>query len=235
MYGYHEIPLTIEKEGISISVSKLREGMLYRRKCCDEEIEKVLLTDQNKMLINPVEPQQKPKTLTPYFLIEFEKPAVVGPRQKKRIYLQFPIEVGVFITGPEDYRVLDVFTLMKQKFTLYGDVREGIICEHWKSPVNQTVPIVDPLREGVVELCINNSTYRWIEVNQVVFNAYGMKMYYSPTLVSMRANMKVNTPVVAEVDFYDSPIYKDMTKILELYTARKITMAMTKFVMEWGL
>lgn len=209
--------------------------MLYKRKCCDEEIEKVLLIEKGQVLINPIEPQQIPKTLTPYFLIEFEKPVIVEPRERKRIYLKFPIEIGVFVMGPDDYRVLDVFTLVKQKFTLYGDVREGVICEHWKSSVTQTVPEVDPLREGVVELFIHNATPRWAELNQVVFNAYGMKIYYGPSMVSMRANMKVNTPVVAEVDLMDSPMYKDMTKSLEMYTARKIKMPTTKYVMEWGL
>ncbi|UCF07706.1 MAG: DUF432 domain-containing protein [Thermoplasmata archaeon] len=235
MYGSHDVPLTIEEDGVSISVSKEGKGLLYRRKCCDEEMDKVLLTEQGKILVNPVEPQQKPKTLTPYFLIEFEKPVIVDPRQRKRIYLKFPIEIGVFITGRDEFKLLDVFTMMKQKFTLYGDVREGIICEHWKSPIFQNAPPVDPLKEGVVELYITNATSRWIELTRVVFNAYGMKIYYSPTMVSMRANMKVNSPVVAEVEFYDSPIYKDMIKSLELYTARKITMPTTKFVMEWGL
>lgn len=235
MYGYHDIPLKIDDKGISISVDKDGEGMLYSRRCCEQEMEKVLLVDEGQILINPVEPQQKPKTLTPYLLIEFEKPVVIEPREKKRVYLKFPIEIGVFITGPEDYKVLDVFTLMNQKFTLYGEVREGIICEHWKSPASQTVPSVDPLREGVVELFINNAVSRWVEVNQVVCNAYGMKLYYSQTMVAMRANMKINTPMVAEVDFSDSPMYQGMTKAVELYTARKIKIATTKYVMEWGL
>ena len=235
MYGYHNVPLKIEHDGISISVDRDGEGMLYRRKCRGEEIEKVLLLDKGQILINPVEPQQKPKTLTPYFLIEFEKAVVVEPKAKKRLYLKFPIEVGVFVSGQDDFNVLDIFTVQNQKFTLYGEVREGVICEHWKSPVYQSVPSIDPLREGVLELFINNPTYRWVEVTQVVMNAYGMKIYYSPTMVSMRATMKINTPVVAEVEFSDSPLYKGMTKAIELYTARKIKIASTKFVMEWGL
>jgi len=209
--------------------------MLYRRNCCGEEVEKALLLDKGQILINPVEPQQKPKTLTPYFLIEFEKAVVVPPKAKKRLYLKFPIEVGVFVTGQDDFNVLDIFTVQNQKFTLYGDVREGAICEHWKSPVSQTVPPVDTLREGVLDLYINNLTSRWIEATKVVMNAYGMKIYYSPTMVSMRATMKINTPVVAEVDFSDSPMYTGMTKAVELYTARKIKIAATKYIMEWGL
>lgn len=235
MYGYHDIPVQMEKDGICISVGKDGEGMLYKRKCCDEEIEKMILVEKGQILINPVEPQQRPKTLTPYFLIELEKPVLVEPREKKRIYLRFPIEIGVFIIGPEDYRVLDVFTQMKQKFTLYGDVREGAICEHWKSPVSQTVPSINPLKEGVVELFIHNSTPRWTELTQVVFNAFGMKIYYGTSWVSMRANMKVMTPVVAEVECVDSPMYRDMKKSFEMYTARKIKMPTGKFVMEWGL
>jgi hypothetical protein len=235
VYGYHDIPLHYEKDGISVSVEKHGEGMLYKRECCEEEQEKLLLIEKGQILINPVEPQQIPKTLTPYLLIEFEKPVVVEPREKKRIYIKFPIEIGVFVMGPDDYRLLDVFTMAKQKFTLYGDVREGVICEHWKSPVSQTVPATDPLKEGVVELLIHNATTRWAELSQVVINSYGMKIYYGSSMVSMRVNMKVNTPVVAEVDCVDSPMYKNMTMCLKLYTARKIKMPTTKYVMEWEL
>jgi len=66
MYGYYNIPLRIEKEGISLSVEKEGEILVYRRECLDEKVEKVLLASNSKILLSPVEPLSKPKEITPY-------------------------------------------------------------------------------------------------------------------------------------------------------------------------
>jgi hypothetical protein len=235
MFGYHDTPVSIEKDDILISFEKKKERLLYKRSCKGEDVEKILLTESKIVLINPIEPLHKPKELTPYLLIELEKPVVAEPKSTKKIYLTFPIEIGVFISGREEFKVLDILTLVKQKLTLYGEIRGGFICKHWQCEVHPAVPSLDPQREGVIELTITNTTARWHEINQVVFNAYGMKIYYTENTVALRANMKIYTGGIGEVEFYDSPLYKGMNKSIELYTARKIQVAATKFIMEWGL
>ncbi len=235
MFGYHDAPVTIEKDDIFISFERKEDGLLYKRTCRDEEVEKILLTESTKVLINPIEPLHKPKELTPYLLVELERPVVVEPKSTKKIYLKFPIEIGIFIIGREESKSLDILTLMRQKLTLYGEVRGGVICKHYASEVHSSIPVVDPIREGVVELTISNTTARWHEITQVVFNAYGMKIYYNDSTVAFRASMKIHTGGIGEIDFYDSPIYKGMNKSIELYTARRIQVVATKFIMEWGL
>lgn len=235
MFGYHDAPLNIEREGISISVERAGDNLLYRRKHADEKVEKILLTSSNKILINPIEPLHRPKELTPYLLIEFEEAIVVEPRVKKKIYLKFPMEIGVFVFGQEEFKILDIITLIKQKTTLYGEVRGGVICKYWVSEVFPSIPSNDVIKEGIIELTITNTTPRWHEISKAIFNAYGMKIYYSESNVSMRAHMRIMTGGIAEIEFFDSPIYKGMSKALELYTARKLRIAATKFVMEWGL
>jgi hypothetical protein len=235
MFGYHDIPLKIKKEGVSIFTKRVGDHLSYKREYTDEKVEKILLTKTDKILINPIEPLHKPKELTPYLLIELEKAIVIEPRAAKKVFLKFPIEMGVFISGQEDFKILDIITLMKQKLTLYGEVRGGIICKYWFSEVYTSIPSLNPIKEGVIELTITNSTPKWHELSKVVFNAYGMKIYYNENNVSMRSHMKIMSGGIAEIDFYDSPIYKEMKKALELYTARKLRIAATKFVMEWGL
>lgn len=235
MYGYQDIPLKIEKEGISLFVGKEAENIHYRREYDGETIEKILLSNSDKILLNPVEPLHKPKEITPYLLIKFEKTIVIEPKAKKKIFLKFPIEIGVFIQGEQEFKVLDILTLVKQKLTLYGEVRGGIICKFWESEVFSKIPSMNQLREGVLELSISNTTSRWNEITQVVLNAYGMKLYYNENSVTLRASMKIYTGGIGEVEFFDSPIYKGMNKSLELYTARRIQVAATKFIMEWGL
>ena len=235
MFGLHDIPLRISQEGISLSVERTVGGLLYKRECMDEEVENFLLSSNSKILINPVEPLNKPKELTPFLLIEFERSIFVEPAAKRKIFIKFPVEIGVFISGKKRFQILDVITLARQKFTLYGDVRSGVICKYWKSEVYSTIPDTKPIHEGVMELNMTNTTAKWVEVEKAVFNAYGMKIYYNDDMVAMMANMKIMSEGIAETDFINSPIEKGMKKSLEIYAARKIPVITTKFLMEEGI
>jgi len=235
MFGYHDIPLKIVQEGISLSVQKDRGGLVYKRDCLEEHIEKRLLATKGKILVTPVEPLNKPKALTQYLLVEFEKTLAIEPEGTEKIFLTFPIEIAVYISPDKDFEVIDILTLTRQKFTLYGDPGNGIICKYWKSDVFSTMPSVNPIQEGLMELTVANTNAQWVELTKAVFNAYGMKLYYSNTMVSMKASMNLKTRNRAETDFLDSPLKKGMKKSLEVYAARKMSITAPKFIMEFGL
>jgi hypothetical protein len=235
MFGSYEVPLSITQEKIALSIKKEEETLRYKRECNGEKVEKVLLTDGGKILVNPVEPVNKPKELTPYLFIELGSLVVVEPKSTQTVFLKFPIEIGIFISKNENFEVLDILSLMKQKFTLYGDPRNGFICRYFKSEVHSTLPRVDPICEGVLELTMTNTTPNWVDVTKAIFNAYGMKIYYNDHMVSMKANMKIRGNQIAENDFVDAPLEPDMKKSLELYTARKLLVTGTKFTMELGI
>jgi hypothetical protein len=235
IFGFHNVPLSIVREGISLSIERKGGDLYYKRNCIDEEVEHVFLSSKGKVLINPIEPLNKPKDLTPYLLIEFEKSIFIEPMAKRDIFLKFPVEIGVFVHGKKDYQIIDILTLMKQKYTLYGSVISGIICRYFKSDVYFTIPEVNPVYEGVIELSMINTTMKWAEVTKAVFNAYGMKIYYSNDMVSMKANMRIISKKFAETGFVGSHLEKGMKRSLELYISRKIPMIATKFLMEDGI
>jgi hypothetical protein len=234
MYGSHDIPFIISKDGLSISVEKEGENFVYRREYNQEKEARVLLLKKGKILINPVEPVNKPKEITSYLLIDFETPVKLGPKVSRRLFLKFPIELGVFLSENDNCEILDIITMTRQKYTLYGDPRNGVICRYWKSNIYSSVPSVNPYYEGVMELNMTNYTARWDQVHRAVFDAYGMKIYYNDEIVSMKANMRIISEELAETDFHDSPLRADMKKSVEYYTSRKIPVLTTKFVMEWG-
>ena len=235
IFGLHNVPLSIVREGISLSIEKDGGGLLYKRKCMDEEVENVFLSSNSKVLINPIEPLHMPKELSPYLLIEFEKSIFIEPAARKNIFIKFPVEIGIFVHGKKDYQIIDILSLAKQKFTLYGSVKSGIICKYWKSDIYFTMPDVNPVYEGVIELSMKNTTMRWVEVTKAVFNAYGMKIYYSDDMVSMKANMRIISKKIAETGFVGSHLEKGMKRSLELYVSKKIPMIATKFLMEEGI
>lgn len=205
MYGDYDLPFSVEQEGISISVEKIEKLWVYRRKFRtdrEEEEEKLILGDGKHIIINPVEPINTPKEITKNLLIEFEKVLLLAGGAKKKIFLTFPIEIGIFIAdkGNKNLQLLDVFTLVRQKFTLYGPVSNGIVCKHWKSKIYSVPPSPNPLQEGVMELILRNTTSEWASISKAVFSTYGMRLYYDID-VFMKARMEIRSKSTADTGF----------------------------------
>lgn len=79
MFGHYDIPFKITEEEISLSGDKEQEKLIFRSECLGEKVEKILLGNTGKNLINPVEPLMQPQELTPYLLIALERVLVVEP------------------------------------------------------------------------------------------------------------------------------------------------------------
>lgn len=247
MYGYHDLPVDVEEEGISISMERVGERWVYRRKFEDEEVEKLILGTEKCLIINPVEPLNTPKEITPNLLIEFEKMLLLGAGEKQQIFLTFPVEIGIFISEKtnKSLEILDVLSLVKQKFTLYGEVSNGVVCKYWKSRVYTSPPSLNPLEEGVMELTLRNTSSEWVKISKAVFNAYGMKLYYDGD-VFMKARMDILNKNSAETSFEllspdgerKGALLKDRRARKEafgIYGLRKLGLVPLKFYMGWGL
>lgn len=246
MYGYYYPPFSVEKEGISISVENTGEQWIYRRMLGTDKVEKLILGDGKHLIINPVEPINTPKEITPNLLIEFEKTLLLAGGAKKRIFLTFPIEIGVFISDKDnkDLQLLDVLSLARQKFTLYGEVSNGVICKHWKSSIYSAPPSLNPLQEGIMELTLRNTSSDWAPISKAVFSAYGMKLYYDGD-VFMKAHMDILNRNTAETGFElqhisgelkSSPLkdFKARKVAFGVYSLQKLGFVPLKFYMGWG-
>jgi hypothetical protein len=225
----------ISNRDFEVKIERTGDFFIYTRKIGPDRKESIILGEGGKVIVNPVEPVNLPKEISKYFLVEFTKKVFAEPKSKRTVYVTFPVEIGVFIAGRKTLENIDVFSFNKPKYTLYGDPRNGVVCRHWKSDIYSEIPDIDPLYEGVIRLEISNLTDEWVEVEKAVFNAIGMKIYYDEEIVAMNSYMRITSPKLAETDFYAEPVRSGMKKSLELYTARKIVVARSKFTMEWGL
>jgi hypothetical protein len=106
MFGYHDIPFSIEQEGITLSVQKEGENILYMRECLGESVEKIFLAGPTKALLNPVKPANKPKVVTSYLLIEFENTLQVEPKGTRSIFHTFPVEIAAIYRPMKSSRSL---------------------------------------------------------------------------------------------------------------------------------
>lgn len=235
MYGHHELSEFSTKIG-DYSIRFEKEGNFYRyiRENGDKK-EKFVFSDTGKVIVNPVEPVNLPKKITNLLQVKLNKSFMAEPKSWAEVYLTFPVEIAIFVAAKKSVGLIDVFSINKPKFTLYGNPRTGVICRYWESEIYNDIPEVDKYRHGVLKLRITNSDDDWVELSNVVLDVYGMKIYYDSEIVCSAASINIASPKVAETRFLDQPLREKMKKALELYTARRIAVTAGKFVMEWGI
>lgn len=222
-------------DGLKLSIDVAHDTLVYRRECGDETVEKTLMKSNCKVIIYPVEPVNRPRNITSYFLVELERPVLIPPEETCTIYSTFPIEMGVFVFGNKSISIVDIFSFIKPKYIQYGELTKGIICRYWKGKVTMVPPATDPLREGILEMSLTNPTQVWMEIRKVVFDAFPMKIYYSHDCVSLRGVLRIIKEGMAETWFIDSPLKEEMEKAYELYHIRRPAVISKRFIMEGGL
>jgi hypothetical protein len=234
MFGSHEFGVTLNFGDIRIETYKDEKGFyVYHRKSGAQEVRKVI-SFASRLLVNPSEPVRLPKDITHYLLIELKEPVFIAPRDELTFYATFPVEFGIYVAGRKNVELIDIFTLTNSKYTLYGTPKDGVICRWWSSGVYSNIPEVDPTMEGVMKIDVKNISDDWVEVKNLVFDAFHMKMYYRD-FASMHATVKVINTKVAETSFIERPIADGLKKAVELFSPGKLTAIKKAFVMEWGL
>ncbi|MDD1720117.1 MAG: DUF432 domain-containing protein [Methanoregulaceae archaeon] len=223
VFGSHPFPF--EYRGGSITIAtRMAEGFArYERTCRGDRLEKILAGSGCPLTINPVEPVKLPKEITSYLEVHF--PAVIiGPGGGKVLYLTFPIDIGVFLKGKEDYSLLDLFSLVPQKYSLYGPPDGGVVTRYFESDVHPDIPVVDPLVSGVLELSLKNQARDWIEVSRVVLDSIGMTIYYGG-YASIAAGMEIFSSSVAETQVTRKLLAEGQQPGVPASSAKKVTVA----------
>ncbi|MBC7080712.1 MAG: DUF432 domain-containing protein [Thermoplasmatales archaeon] len=238
MFGVYGLNLNIEKGGVKIEVSGGGREKNYFRKAGDEVIEKKIYANNGEIIISPVPPVNLPIHASNHLMIEFDKSIFVEPGVEEKIFIKFPVEIGVFLSDEKDIEPLDIFTKTKLKYTLYGRPEDGFVCRWWRSEIYKEIPNVDELYEGIMELKIKNSYSEWTEINKIVFNTLTMKIFYK-NHAYCSANLEIIKKSMGKTSFNEK--VEGMNEAIDLYLAksRKLGISLAKeigreFFMERG-
>jgi uncharacterized protein len=206
----------------------------YRRECGGGVVKKHLAADYDAIHIHPVEPVNLPQEITHHLEISFP-PIVIPPAAKKKFYVTFPVEIGVFFEIRGEMNLLDVFSLVPTKFSLYGLPGTGIITRWYRSSIFSDIPVTDLHREGVMELTLANNSSATAEVSRAVFDSYGMQLFYGDR-VGMTAAMEIISPLIATTTFAALPPHGCPHRSIDLYAVRRFAIGPRKsFFMESGM
>jgi uncharacterized protein len=233
-WGPHRVPAILSIDGVDIAIDKGASGYYYHREGAGEIVDKIILSGEGSLFLIPVEPMQKPVTVASHLLIEFKQPLVLEPRTARKVFVTFPLEIAVSFGYQKSVEGhLDLFTLSRVKYTLYGLIKDGMICRFWQSDIYGAMPKVNPLCQGIMEIAIENNTAGWVEVGKTVLSAHGMKIFYGQNYAAAKATMKIVSDKIAETGFNNTPLENGLEASSELFTS-KLLNQQGKTVMEEG-
>ena len=236
MYGSYDVPVSMQHDDIWISVEHDGNFLIYNRELSEDTTQKLFKADPGTtLLIQPIEPLHIPKKICNYLIIRYENPLCFAPKSTDKIYLTFPVEIGVFIRQNNGTELIDIISCSTQKYTLYGTHVNGIICKYWKSKVFKSQPSVNPLVEGVMCLTVINTIPEWVEITKTVFDAYRMMIAFTPNLAAMQSTMRIKCRNSAETDCEVVSFETDMLKATKTFPERSHLVNSERFLMEYGI
>ncbi|NLX49690.1 MAG: DUF432 domain-containing protein [Methanospirillum sp.] len=235
MFGVYDYSFQWEDDRGSLGVERRGSLYVYYRTTASRSIEKILGSRGGRIIVNPVEPLNLPQEVTRYLEFHFT-PIVVPSESEQRIFLTFPVEIGVFLQDKRGFTVIDIFSFAPQKYSLYGTPDDGVITRHVDSDVFDSVPyLVDPLATGVMELTIFNASRTQVEVTRAVFENASLNVYYGD-FVAMKGRMEVYSKAIAETTTLLTPFREGMRAAVPLFASRQIALAEgLKYLMEHGV
>jgi hypothetical protein len=234
MFGTLSLPYAYDSERNRIRIRSFKGGSLYRRETGSNEVLKRIYSSKAKIWLSPVKPFNCPKMITSNLMIELKRTLIVPPGESKKVYLRFPVEIGVIVSKDGKDRVIDVFTDNPPKYSMYGDIREGVMCRYYSSDVHVGPPRTNPLEEGLMEVRVRNSTNDWREVSMLVFDGLLMKIFFSNKLVSARSKATIMDDEKVEIKFSSRTLKDDQEKAFEMLNSSSFKRLVTKFTMEGG-
>jgi hypothetical protein len=234
VFGRYERDLAYADPDVNLRIERADTIPVYVRECKGARIEKYLAADCDAIHICPVEPVNLPQENTHHLEIAFPI-IVLPPSAQKTIFLKFPVEIGVFFEIRREMSILDIFSFVPTKFSLYGLPGNGVITRWYRSDIFPGIPATDLHREGVLELSLVNHCTTTVEISRAVFDSHHMNVFYGEQ-VGMTATMEVLSPVIAITTFASTPPAGCPNRSIDLYTSRKFAVGPGKgYMMESGM
>lgn len=237
MFGRFDYPFKYHYKDLSLRIELYDSFFRYQRERGEERVEKIISSQGGAVFIHPVEPVNLPKEITRYLEITF--PTLhMEPGSAKKIFLTFPLEIGVLLASADDYHLLDVFSWLPQKYSLYGPPESGVLTRYHESELFSDYPSeIDPSLHGILELEIRNTSKGWVEVSRVVFNSYFMPIHFN-TLAGMVGEMVILSKLMAETRILDRPLRAGTELAIPVIRARKVLsvdLGRKEYLMEHGV
>jgi hypothetical protein len=229
----YKLPIKIENEEFLLDCIKENGRINYKRKSSKDEINKILIVKSDELVINPITTSDYNNKKYNHLLIKFKENISLEDDMHWKFYLTFPISIGVFIENEKNQEIIDSFSFNHEKYTLYGDQTNGIICNYWESNIFSEIPEIKKYSDGILEVNINNQSGALVNLTNLVFDFGASNLFYDDT-VRLNAKVRVLSEKSAETSI-EAPNISTLRKALDIFSLKRNSSLSSKFLMENGI
>ncbi|WP_052833562.1 DUF432 domain-containing protein [Staphylothermus hellenicus] len=236
MSGYGVVEDKVSINDYVIAVEKQGEIVHYYRYVNNKvKVSKTIVKPARFELV-PFYPVMLPIRFTNYILVKLSKKILVPSKEEVTIYVKIPVNLAVYAYGRHRrFKIIDVFSINKIKYALYGIPDRGVVARYWRSNPNLDLP--EPtMGEAIALVNIRNRYDGWVEIGKILLNAQILRLYYIPkswTAYTQVVIMAVNSRTTATI-YYGRRIEANAKPILDP-PAFKPPRIPAKTEMLWGL
>ena len=179
-----KLELKLPKTEIAIERKSENQFSYYRKNSQGEITNKIIPRTGKDLKIElaPILPLNLPaKKTNDLMFLRLAKPIYIEKNSNIDILIQFPIEIGVYITNTSDNSgdFFDCFTCepMHSRFALYGTPEDGNLCMYSKVGVVDKSEN-DPYIYAFMKVSISNQLTKGVLIGKLVFPVTNHNIYY---------------------------------------------------------
>ena len=188
-YGFYTISDSIEFyfPGVEIKIDKISDNVFsYLKKDFEGKIteKKIPVTSSElKIEVAPIRPLNYPAKRTNYCYLEFESPVFLIEGSSATVFVQCPIEIGLFLIHDSHKDSLDWFTCdpANSRFGLYGTPESGTLCKYSKTPIVGSYDDSLDYFNAVIKINLKNELSGGHSITKIVFPILDTGLYYKDT------------------------------------------------------
>ncbi|MDH3618453.1 MAG: DUF432 domain-containing protein [Nitrosopumilus sp.] len=221
-YGIYTIKDSLEftLPNTKIRIERIGEkAFSYTRTNSEDEIsEKIIPSKSNEIKIElaPIRPLNHPARRTGYVFLNFDKNIFLSKESAATIFVQCPIEIGLFLVNNSHRDSLDWITCNpeKSRFGLYGPPDSGTLCKY--AVVSMAEDMDDSISyvNGILKVELENKLNSGQSINKVIFPITDNSIYYSDSkaiIDGIKVTLRKRA-VVSIADVKVDPISTDWIK-----------------------
>lgn len=164
-----------------------KKAFSYSRITSDgQPLEKIIPIDSEQIQIEacPIRPLNHPARRTQYVYLKFDKEIYLAEDTAATVFVQCPIEIGLFIIHENHKYSLDWVTCnpCHSRFGLYGSPDTGILCKYYESQIVGSLDDSVPYLNGIIRIMLRNELSRGYSLNKVVFPITDNSVYYNDNM-----------------------------------------------------
>ncbi len=133
-----------------------------------------------KIEISPIRPLNHPARRTRHVFLQFDKDIFLPENSAATVFVQCPIEIGLFIITDHQKDSLDWFTCnpTNSRFGLYGSPDTGILCKYFNTQIVDSHEDSTPYVNGIMKILIKNELGMSHSLGKIIFPITDNSIYY---------------------------------------------------------